>query len=129
MKEFIEKNWFKLGIIIAVLILAYSIYYSLVVRPERQAMQAENLRIENQANLQSCLDIADTTYSINWSTACHKNAERIKAGYSSCIKGSDGYAMTASDCRSIWGTPDDSANCSLPNATASTVNTYNTQNK
>jgi len=122
MKEFLKENWFKLGIIIIILVLVFLTYYSLVIRPEQ-------LKVENQNMLQVCLDIADIDYASDWATACATNAKSVEAGYDACLKGADGYAMTATMCRNLLGTPDNSATCTLPTAMANQVNTYHTENK
>jgi phage-related tail fiber protein len=125
MKDFLKENWFKVGIIIAILLLAYSVYYALVVRPDKQATEQQQLKTENQNLLQTCLALADLNYSSNWATACQTNAQRVKDGYQNCVN----QDLGAANCRSVWGTPDDSANCSLPTTTAQNVNNYHDQDK
>ena len=117
--NWLKENWFKVGIIIAALILAYSIYYSLVLLPQQRASKEALDRALNQTNLDYCLAEADDLYTTNWANACKSYAKIVEEGYKNCVATSD-----TSICRSVWKTPDLSPDCSLPSARADTVNKY-----
>lgn len=79
--DFLKDNWFKVGILIAILLIAYSVYQVLVVRPDierQEAAQAKMLAdIEESArkeqaksDLNSCLTSAETNYSNQWYREC-----------------------------------------------------------
>lgn len=83
--NFIKDNWFKAGILIALLLIAYSIYQVLVVRPQVEKAEERAEKVAAQAaadfkeaskkeqakkDLNSCLSDADTNYDVNWFNAC-----------------------------------------------------------
>lgn len=86
--DWIKENWFKAGLLILGLIIAYSFYHTLVIRPsiERERKDAELAkeelteeqdRLNEEArkeqlklNLDSCLADAGEQYSNNWFGEC-----------------------------------------------------------
>ncbi len=131
MDDFLKNNWFKIGILVGIFVLAYTVYYSLVLQPanlesKRQALEAQQ-RFEQELkkesdkrSLDSCLAAARIDYDLNWANACKANSNRIKTGYDNCMES----GLNSTSCRSIWGTPNPSDNCSLPDAQAVTINGY-----
>lgn len=92
MKDWFSQNWFKVGILVAMILIFFAIYQSFVVIP-REEMQreaeetrkkeladaAETFRLEKienekeeerQRNIDSCLLTVETNYSDNWSQSC-----------------------------------------------------------
>lgn len=81
MKNFLQENWFKLGILVVLLLVGWAIYTALVVEPERQRAAAEfkasleqttkqAQETERQKNLDACLADASTNYSEQWYREC-----------------------------------------------------------
>lgn len=79
--NWLKENWFKAGILIAILIVAYSFYQVLVVKPEREVKREEAAKIEAQlaeeqrktkleTDLTNCLAGAKSNYSSNWFGEC-----------------------------------------------------------
>ncbi len=54
--KFLEKNWFKVGVLLALGFISYMIYMAVVVAPKKLL----NTKQMQTANLQACLDEADT---------------------------------------------------------------------
>lgn len=70
MESWLKENWFKAGILIALFVVAYSIYYTQVIKPndEKNALVTE--RAANKKSLDTCLSDADSSYSDNWYREC-----------------------------------------------------------
>lgn len=82
---------------------------------EQQAKEeAERKARLNTLLLDACFEDARANYEANWANSCKIEAQEISTGYQNCINS----GSSASICKSIWGTADASADCSLPTATA-----------
>jgi hypothetical protein len=116
MRNWLKENWFRVGILVSILIVAYSVYQVLVVRPdiERQEaatakFQADLAEIEQKSQqaiqkeqtkkeLDSCLTDASTSYSNQWYRECkgsgllnNKCIDLHDLGYQQYL---DKYALT-----------------------------------
>lgn len=85
---------------------------------EEDARQQE---LRRQSDLNNCLDVAQDTYEDNWEIACKSNAKQVRQGYKNCV--ADPY-LDSSYCRSLWGYPDSSKDCSLPKDLAKGLDSY-----
>lgn len=133
---------FKSALILGITVVSISIaYYFVFYIPKRDRLNYENEKAKidlqqkekeakqrelesNQKQLETnktlseaCLQNAEKTYLSNWASTCVSNAERVQAGYNSCVE----TGVLASTCTSIWGKVDSSPNCSLPTNTASNI--------
>lgn len=133
----------KIILIFSVLLVAFSAFYYFVIflpqkeeakielEKEQQAQKQQEQKKEElerkkqQLLLDACLKDAYETYTADWTNACKLQAKRITEGIQSCISG----YLTESDCKKIWGEPDDSPDCSLPADTADTLEKRLQQNK
>lgn len=88
MDNFLKENWFKVGILIAILIIAYSFYHTLVVRPaiqierkdaeqakeemakEQARLDEETKKEQSKLDLDNCIADASEQYSNNWFGEC-----------------------------------------------------------
>jgi hypothetical protein len=79
--NWIKENWFKLGILLILLFIAWTFYYKLVVLPgiesNREQAQATLKELKEKSERESieasrnrCLSAADIDYSLNWNSAC-----------------------------------------------------------
>ena len=124
-EKFIKENWFKVGILSAVLIFSFSVYNYLVVRPKEEVLaKIEIAKIEDanaktkQESIDGCVRFAQLNYSLNWANTCKTNAKRVEDGFKNCINS----VLSVSDCRGLWGYGDDSSDCSLPTKNADYIN-------
>jgi hypothetical protein len=71
-KTFIKHNWFKIGLLIGLLIIASSSVYYFVVIPIQQKqenLQKNQIAINNIDSQQKCADQAEKTFKENYSDA------------------------------------------------------------
>lgn len=136
--SFFKENWFKFGIVVALIIAAYGYYQSAVVIP-RERIQAENARQmeqaameqrkndEKQSNLTVCLSETEDSYSKNWNGSCKALGKLSQQCETLTLKTSIGLLGTGYSTYKEWhpgATYTDFAqareecSCSLPAATA-----------
>ena len=136
MKTFIKENWFRIGLLFCLLMIAYAVYQSFVVIPREKAEKQEIATIletqriekedrEKQENLDTCLADAERIYSINWFSSCKTlskassmciNIMDTESGYKNYLKS---QATTTSISNLIaYMKAKDNCSCSLPTATA-----------
>ena len=70
MKSFLKENWFKLSIVLVLVPVVYAVYFSLVVAPQKRALQEENIKKERKDSISSCITEAETAYSDSWYHEC-----------------------------------------------------------
>ncbi|MDY0015965.1 MAG: zinc ribbon domain-containing protein [Bacteroidales bacterium] len=79
-------------------------------KEEEEKNKAEEEKKNKATMLNVCLSLAQDNYSAVWASNCKSNASKISTGIANCRESS----LSDSDCRSIWGNPDSSSDCSLP---------------
>ncbi len=134
--SFLKANWFKIGVLVCLLLVAFTVYQSFVVLPEKEANRKENadfleqVRLENQEqekqdNLDACLADAQRVYDTNWLSSCRTQGKL--SSYCLNITDPDGgyeaYLKVAATTTSIENLSNYSAakvecSCTLPNVTA-----------
>lgn len=66
MRDFIKKNWFKIGLLLALLVVVFVTYeYFIVYIPRKNTLtlqQEKDHAQENDAKLQDCIDQAQNSY-------------------------------------------------------------------
>lgn len=78
-KSWLAKNYFKVGILVAILVVSYSFYYTLVKRPEIEKQREQVDRALEKADakrfLNTCIADADSSYSDQWYRECKGQGE------------------------------------------------------
>lgn len=122
-KNILIHAFYAGSFLLAVLsLIAYSVWstrhaeYLLQVHEQKKEL-AKELH-ENKVN--QCMLSAARAYRASWARACETNAGSQRDGYNRCLESP--YTTLAS-CRAVWGSDwDDSANCALPDSSATYVN-------
>lgn len=86
---------------------------------------AERRAVEKSKQYEFCKTTARLTYEADWGAACKAVAETRKQQYENCLKNQmvlSNQFLGKQYCVSNYGTSDSSANCSLPNSYAKTIN-------
>lgn len=97
-----------------------------LIDEQNKLIQKQQLSAQaNQVLLDSCLLQVETNYSSNWAASCKAHAKTVEDGYKNCL----GPYTDSQFCRSLWGTPDSSKNCSLPSSMAQNIESLRTQGK
>ena len=134
MKKFIKENWFKLGIlfflfVVAILISYYYLYLlphneqeqrmAALVKEQEQIRDALAKKEYNKTQLDKCLSDAEKSNAELWLTDCKNNIESL---YNYCVNSG---SFSDSECKSMVGMSSDRtiplANCKVPPATASNL--------
>src|SRR5665811_2385494 len=137
MKYFIKENWFKIGILVCLMLGAFTIYQSFVVLPKQASEKKElaefleKIELENKEgvkkiNLDKCLADARANYNSNWMGSC-KSLGKL-SNYCLKITGDNGFdsylesvgatGTTSIDSLVSFNKAVDECSCSLPNVTA-----------
>lgn len=85
-KYWLKENWFRTGILVVLLVVAYSIYHVLVVRPDIEVKEAAEAKMQAELSessrkakasedLNSCIQNAESLYSRNWNRECKSRGE------------------------------------------------------
>lgn len=110
-KGWLSINWFKLSLVIGVLLAIGVLYNALVTVPREKMAQQEAYRIQQEASAKAqaidkinqrdeCLRIAEMNYRSNWAAACKSQADRMKIlGYTNKIADNSG----SPDCSLLTG--------------------------
>ena len=147
--SFLKENWFKVGVLLVLLVVSYSFYHTLVIRPEQEKTEREKVHLdatlkesekiraegarreENKNNLESCLNDAQKSYSSGWIRECKSQgnlSERCEALRLKTLdigaafkKYKEWYPKaTFDDFSSFY----DECSCRLPEYNADTLNGY-----
>lgn len=74
-KNWLKENWFKAGVLLVLLLVAYSIYHVLVVKPGIEKQEMTEAKAEAKKNLDSCISTAESGYSNDWFRECKSRGE------------------------------------------------------
>jgi len=135
-KNFTLEQATKLAILSSVLLVAFSVFYYLVIyMPHKEAallklQKEEQVAKElkeaqeksareseaamNEARLNMCLSDTREDYENNWANSCKAGAERQQRGLQDCLNS----GLDRNYCSSVWRAADGGPNCSLPRETA-----------
>lgn len=72
----LKKNWFKIGILVIGIIVAFAFWQNLVVIPREKEFQKQSQESWKKIELESCLNTADATYRSYWSSQCEVEGKK-----------------------------------------------------
>ena len=126
----------KFAIIIGALLAGFGVFYHFViflpgveranaaarerekVAKEREKADAQRKDEARKAAYSACMESAQANYNLNWAIACETTARQKTVGRENCLA----QGLGAAFCRSVWGNPDPSPDCTLPGERAKALN-------
>ncbi len=70
------------------ILVAYSIFYSLVILPNKKLADEQRIRLNNEISLSTCITYAESRYNDSWKEYCKIDFRQI---------GDDGSCLLAND--------------------------------
>lgn len=143
---FMFHDKIKIVLSVSSLIIAGSIFYSLVVfLPQKEGAKQEQQKTEKKQRdaetnadkflLGGCLETAKQSYLSDWANNCQTQTKVIDTGLQNCLSVANQMSyesnrqIAIAQCKNSWGSPDYSNSCSLSVEIANLlIKTYNDSN-